>query len=298
MSVQVAIFERMFDHGDVPALALSPVVDPAVGDAVGAVGDAGAGAGAGAGAALGGARVRAVETVHELQARIDALQRTRLDTRLMPTHEAIADLLPGGGLREGAVYALSPSSALVMALLVGPSQAGSWCAVIGMPEFGVEAAEGMGIDLDRLVLVPHPGDAWLTVAAAIADAVGVVVVRPGRAASDSAVAKLAGRLRERGATLLVLGPWPQAEAMISVTDSHWSGLGDGHGLLSEREVTLTVTTKQAGRPRSGRLLLPDAELGIRRLDRGAAVERAAERAGERAHVRWQRVEPNSVRRVG
>ena len=38
-----------------------------------------------------------------------------------------------------------------MALLVGPSQAGSWCAVIGMPEFGVEAAEGMGIDLDRLV---------------------------------------------------------------------------------------------------------------------------------------------------
>lgn len=292
MSVQVAIFERMFDHGEVPALALSPVVDPIVDPAVGAVGDAGAGA------ARGTARVRAVETVHELQARIDALQRTRLDTRLMPTHEAIADLLPGGGLREGAVYALSPSSALVMALLVGPSQAGSWCAVIGMPEFGVEAAEGMGIDLDRLVLVPHPGDAWLTVAAAIADAIGVVVVRPGRAASDGAVAKLAGRLRERGATLLVLGPWPQAEAMISVADSRWAGLGEGHGLLSEREVTLTVTTKQGGRPRSGRLLLPDAELGIRRLDRGAVADRAADRASDRARERWQGVEPNSVRRVG
>lgn len=274
MSVQVAIFERMFDHGEVPALALSRAVDPAVDRAVDAR----------------GARIEAVETVQALQARIDALQRTRLDSRLMPTHEALADLLPDGGLREGATYALSPSSALVMALLVGPSQAGSWCGVVGMPEFGVEAAEGIGIDLDRLVLVPHPGDAWLTVTASIADALGIVVVRPGRVASDGAIAKLAGRLRERGSTLLVLGPWPQAEAMISLTESHWSGLGDGHGYLSEREVTITVSSKRGGRPRSGRVMMPDAELGIRRLDRGVAADRARER--------WHDTAPLTARRVG
>ena len=269
MSVQVAIFERMFDHGEMPALALSPVADP--------VGTASLERTGNGQARAGGTRVESVETVQALQARIDALQRTRLDSRLMPTHEALADLLPDGGLREGATYALSPSSALVMALLVGPSQAGSWCGVVGMPEFGVEAAEGIGIDLDRLVLVPHPGDAWLTVTAAIADALGIVVVRPGRAASDGAIAKLAGRLRERGSTLLVLGPWPQAEAMISLTESRWSGLGDGHGYLSEREVTVTVSSKRGGRPRSGRLMMPDAELGIRRLDRGIATDRARER---------------------
>lgn len=262
--MQVAIFERMFDHGEMPALALSPAVDAAV--------DPG-----GVSVREGQARIEAVDTVQALQARIDALQRTRLDSRLMPTHEALADLLPDGGLREGATYALSPSSALVMALLVGPSQAGSWCGVIGMPEFGVEAAESVGIDLDRLVLVPHPGDAWLTVTASIADALGIVVVRPGRAASDGAIAKLAGRLRERGSTLLVLGAWPQAEAMISLTESHWAGLGDGHGYLSEREVTVTVSSKRGGRPRSGRLMMPDAELGIRRLDRGVATDRARER---------------------
>ena len=269
MSVQVAIFERMFDHGEMPALALSPVADP-VGTASLERTDNGQ-------ARAGGTRVESVETVQALQARIDALQRTRLDSRLMPTQEALADLLPDGGLREGATYALSRSSALVMALLVGPSQAGSWCGVVGMPEFGVEAAEGIGIDLDRLVLVPHPGDAWLTVTAAIADALGIVVVRPGRAASDGAIAKLAGRLRERGSALLVLGPWPQAEAMISLTESRWSGLGDGHGYLSEREVTVTVSSKRGGRPRSGRLMMPDAELGIRRLDRGIATDRARER---------------------
>ena len=269
MSVQVAIFERMFDHGEMPALALSPVADP-VGTASLERTDNGQ-------ARAGGTRVESVETVQALQARIDALQRTRLDSRLMPTHAALADLLPDGGLREGATYALSRSSALVMALLVGPSQAGSWCGVVGMPEFGVEAAESIGIDIDRLVLVPHPGDAWLTVTAAIADALGIVVVRPGRAASDGAIAKLAGRLRERGSTLLVLGPWPQAEAMISLTESRWSGLGDGHGYLSEREVTVTVSSKRGGRPRSGRLMMPDAELGIRRLDRGIATDRARER---------------------
>ena len=259
MSVQVAIVERMFDHGEMPALALSSVDDPVADPVGGLVGGADT------------ARVQSVDTVQALQARIDALQRTRLDTRLMPTHEALADLLPDGGLREGAVYALSPSSALAMALLVGPSTAGSWCGVVGMPEFGIEAAEAMGIDLDRLVLVPHPGDAWLTVTAAIADALSIIVVRPGRAASDGAVAKLAGRLRERGATLLVLGSWPQAEAMISITDSRWSGLGDGHGYLSEREVTVTVSSRRSSRPRSGRLLLPDGEQGIRRLDREATV---------------------------
>lgn len=136
MSVQVAIFERMFDHGEVPALALaSPQPTPSA--------------------------------VEALQARINAMQRTTLDTKLTPTHEALADLLPDGGLKQGAAYSVTASSALVMALLAGPSQAGSWCGVVGMPEFGVEAAEALGIDLDRLVLVPHPGDQWLTVTAAI-----------------------------------------------------------------------------------------------------------------------------------
>ncbi|MEN9619839.1 MAG: hypothetical protein RL499_32, partial [Actinomycetota bacterium] len=115
MSVQVAIFERMFDHGEMPALALSPVVDRAV-DAGARDGQGRTGAERTGAERTGAERIEAVETVQTLQARIDALQRTRLDSRLMPTHEALADLLPDGGLREGATYALSPSSALVMAL--------------------------------------------------------------------------------------------------------------------------------------------------------------------------------------
>ena len=198
------------------------------------------------------------ERVQQLQQRIRQMQATKLDSRTIPTHPAIAALLPGGGLKQGAVYSVDRSAMLLMALLAGPSAAGSWCAVVGVPEFGVEAAQRFGIDLDRLVLVPHPGDQWMAVTAAIADVMGVVVTRPPKRASDSSVSRLSARLRQRGATLLVLGSWPQSEAMLSLSQSEWHGIGDGHGNLSSREVTVTVTNRVTGRPRSARLWLPDS----------------------------------------
>jgi hypothetical protein len=210
-------------------------------------------------------------TVEELQARIRSMQATTLDTRTIPTHPAIARLLPGGGLKEGATYSVDNSATLLMALLAGPSAAGSWCGVIGVPEFGVEAAEHFGIDLERLVLVPHPGEQWLGVTAAIADVLGVVVTRPPKRASDSSVARLSARLRQRGATLIVLGPWPQSEAMVSLSDSHWTGIGQGNGHLSARQATVTVSSR-AGRPRSARLWLPDPHEQFREVDRFAQPE--------------------------
>ncbi len=197
------------------------------------------------------------ESVEQLQARIRQMQGTRLDTRDLPTHPAIASLLPGGGLKQGAAYSVERSATLLMALLAGPSAAGSWCGVVGVPEFGVEAAESYGIDLGRLVLVPHPGDQWLAVTAAIADVLTVVVTRPPRHASDGSVARLAARLRQRGSTLIVLGAWPQTEAMLSISRSRWSGIGDGHGYLASREVTVTVSSRTSSRPRSVDLVLPD-----------------------------------------
>lgn len=119
-----------------------------------------------------------VERVEELQARIRGMQATRLDSRAVPTHPALAAVLPGGALREGAVVQVEGSITLLMAALAGPSRSGRWVAVSGIPEFGVEAASRFGIDLERLVLVPDPGRQWLTVAAALADVIPVVAVRP------------------------------------------------------------------------------------------------------------------------
>ena len=226
-------------------------------------------------------------TVDELQARIRSMQTTTLDTRTIPTHPAIARLLPGGGLKEGATYSVENSAILLMAMLAGPSAAGSWCGVIGVPEFGVEAAQHFGIDLERLVLVPHPGEQWLGVTAAIADVISVVVTRPPKRASDSSVARLSARLRQRGATLIVLGPWPQSEAMLSLSDSHWVGIGQGNGHLSARQATVTVSSRM-GRPQSARLWLPDPHEQFREVDRFAQPEPGSPRQGssfpEPAHL--------------
>lgn len=217
------------------------------------------------------ARESVSERARELQERILQLQKTKPDARSLPTHPALAKLLPGGALRRGAVYSVQNSTTLIMALLAAPSAAGSWSGIVGVPEFGIEAAHGFGIDLDRLALVPHPGDQWLAVTAAIADVMGIVVTRPPKRASDSSVSRLAARLRQRGTTLIVLGAWPHSEAMLSLEHAYWHGIGDGHGHLAARQATVTVTSRTGQRPRSAQLWLPDAALQVRESESRAVT---------------------------
>lgn len=204
------------------------------------------------------------QIIRDLQARIRGMQRNRLDTRAIPTHPALGDLLPGGALAAGGRYQVAGSTTLALALLQGPSAAGAWCAVVGMPDLGVEAAAGLGIDLERLVLVPHPGDQWMTVVSALVDVVSVVLVRPpvrdGRTrVPETAAGRLAARLRQREAVLVSVGDWPQADAALTVGDSAWAGLGTGFGHLTARQVTVSSTSAAwAGRAKSRRLWLPDA----------------------------------------
>jgi hypothetical protein len=210
--------------------------------------------------------------VHRLRAQVDRMQGRRLDAPVLPVLAALAPLLPGGGLRAGSAYSIDPSASLLFALLAAASQAGSWCGVVGVPQFGAEAAERLGVDLTRLVLIPEPGSRWLAVTATIAEVLPVVAVRPGGRASDGDVSRLAARLRDRGAVLLVQGPWAQAEASIGVGEPEWTGLGDGHGYLAGRELTVTVTSRRTPVPRRGRMLLPavDGALGSLRPVPGAS----------------------------
>jgi len=221
-----------------------------------------------------------LERVRALQGRIKQMERTRLDSPgdvpTLATLPGLADALPGGVLRQGATYSVAESLSLVMALLAGPSGSGAWCGVVGIPDFGIEAAAHSGIDLARLVLVPQPGVKWLSVTAALADAVSVVVTHPLERIAATDAARLASRLRQRGSTLIAFGDWPRPDARLSVTTSRWNGVGSGHGYPSSREVTVTVSDRTE-LPRTTRLLLPDAGGGIRSAS-GAVERPAAERS--------------------
>ncbi len=179
---------------------------------------------------------------------------------LLPVVPAIAPLLPGGALRPGTVISVTGSTSLALALLAAPSQAGSWCAAVGEPGLGLLAAAEHGIDLERLVLVAHPGPAWATVVATLVEALDVVLVRPGRGGSESDVRRLAARVREREAVVIALGEWAGADIRLTQTRCRWEGLGSGHGHLRARRVEVQASGRgAAARPRSAVLWLPGPE---------------------------------------
>src|SRR5437879_10744297 len=78
--------------------------------------------------------------------------------RTLPVLPALAGLLPEGGLRRGSTIAVSGGTSLALALAAGPSQAGSWCAAVGLPSLGLVAAVEGGVVLERFPLVARPGD--------------------------------------------------------------------------------------------------------------------------------------------
>lgn len=218
------------------------------------------------------------DVISELQARIRRMQRSKLDSRELPTHPALADLLPGGALAAGSAYAVEHSTLLALSLLQGPSAAGAWCAVVGMPDLGVAAAAGLGIDLERLVLVPHPGDQWLSVVSALVDVVSVVLVRPPARADgavrigDAAASKLGSRLRQREAVLVSMGDWPRSDARLTITDSDWAGIGAGFGHLTARQVTVSSSARAwQGRAKSRRLWLPGPDQTVEQVGPRAEV---------------------------
>ena len=215
--------------------------------------------------------------LERLRAGVERMQGRKLDAPVLPVHPALAALLPGGKLRLGAAYSLAPSTSLLLALLAGASQAGSWCGAVGIPELGAEAAERLGVDLSRLVLIPDPGPRWLAVAATVAEVLPVIAVRPSSRVSDGDVSRLAARLRDRGSVLLVQGAWPQAEAVLEIERPSWSGLGRGHGYLSGREVTVRSSSRRWPVARTGRMLLPGADGTIQSAPPAGVLAPVAER---------------------
>ena len=137
------------------------------------------------------------------------------------------------------------SPGLALALAAGPSQAGAWVGIVGLPDLGWEAARDLGLGLERTIAVPDPGEHWLSVTAALIDVTTVVVVRPPSRVSDAQAARVAARLRQRGSVLVVDGGWPRAALSLVTVSNRWSGLGRGFGHLSNRGITVAIRTGAA-----------------------------------------------------
>ncbi|MDH6709915.1 hypothetical protein P3T27_006664 [Kitasatospora sp. MAA19] len=195
---------------------------------------------------------------------------------VLPVLEPLRPLLPHGGLAKGTVTE-APDMSLLLALAAGPATADphAWTAVVGLPDLGLAAAAGYGLDLRRLVVADHPGDDhYAEVLTTLAAACPVILAAaPPRRLPPRTADRLAAHLRRAGTVLLTPGPWPGAQLRLEVTAKEWIGLGDGYGQLTARRAEVQAVGRgPSARPRRAQLWLPDEGGGVRQVSTAAATE--------------------------
>jgi hypothetical protein len=167
-------------------------------------------------------------------------------------------------VRRGSVVTIegeAARSSLAMVLLAGVSAAGGWCGVVGVPTFGALAAYELGIRMDTLALVPHPGPAWADVVAALITGTDAVLVAPPERVPAGLARRLAARARQHRCTVLTLGTvWEGSDLRLSAVSQEWFGLRQGSGRLRSRRITAVASH----RPRASlELWLPGSDGRVR-----------------------------------
>ena len=170
-------------------------------------------------------------------------------SRLLPLTEPWCDVVPAGGLRRGSTVVVQSAAglgglSLALSLVSEASTQGYWAAVVGVDDPGVVAIADLGVDLRRVLFVPRPRCAWAESAADLLDGVDLLVVRPPSRVAHGVARRLADRVRERSAVLIMLSeptsPWPlPADLSFDVTSSRWE--------VSSRLECRSATVRVSGR---------------------------------------------------
>jgi hypothetical protein len=191
---------------------------------------------------------------------------TTADTRRLEVPGALGACFPEGAVRRGSTLVINSSSggvSLALTFVATVTATGSWAAAVGLPSLGLLAAAELGVELERLALVPVPGNRWPAVAAALLDGMDLLLLGPPGRVRPSDARRLVARAREQGTVLVVLEPlgarcWPEVpDFRLSIAGATWEGLGNGHGHLRSRRVeVVTVGRRAAVRERRTVLWLP------------------------------------------
>ncbi|WP_051704411.1 hypothetical protein [Glycomyces sp. NRRL B-16210] len=145
---------------------------------------------------------------------------------ILPVTPDISALLPHGGLATVTAITASRHGAtsLLWRLLAGPTRAGAWCALVGMPRIYPLAATAAGVDLDRVALV-DPGTLVAEAAGTLAEGIAALVL-PSEGLAPTQMRRLTARARRSGTaivwweTRIVAG----ADARLDVSRARWKGL--------------------------------------------------------------------------
>jgi hypothetical protein len=174
----------------------------------------------------------------------------------IPVEPALSRLFPGAGLRRGQVVGCAGDAALTLgcALAVRAVGDGAWLAVVGIPDFGIEAAVDLGIAPERMVAIEATSAAdWGDRVVAAADGFELILTSPPPGA-ERAMRKLRQRLQARGSVMIAVRSTLHTvggvacDVEIATTAVEWVGIGCGHGRLAARRVAIRSSGRRIPRP--------------------------------------------------
>ena len=182
--------------------------------------------------------------------------------RVLPVRSEWEGLFPDG-LRRGSTLSIDGPAAwsAALSLAAGPSAAGGWVIVVGVPGLNARAAGEHGVVLDRLVLVSLPAPRlWAEAVAAAFDGADVVLsgVPPEGCSRD--LRRVQARLARSQAVMAVVegqrcGAY-QPDVRVATSHPRWEGTDAGAGRLTARAVRVEVAGRRVPRPRRQQMLLP------------------------------------------
>lgn len=185
---------------------------------------------------------------------------------VLPVHEELARLLPGGGLPRGSVAVLDGAGSLAVSLVASVSRAGSRVALCGVSGFGMAAALEQGADPERIALVEGPLADPVSVASILLDGADVVLCALGGiAVPPSRGRAIAARARTHGSILLVTGGrWDGASLHLGARVRGYTGLGSRPGRGRIRGIDLVFSARGRGCANPQRGAAPSAGLAVAR----------------------------------
>ena len=182
--------------------------------------------------------------------------------RTLAVVPALESLLPAG-LRRGSVVVTEgvAATSMALALAAGPSAAGAWLGVVGMPSLGVLAAAELGVAVERLFLVAAPPvEQWAEIVAAVIDGAELVMATPPPGLRAAAARRVWWPILAVAALVSRRGRWWAALAVLSDVRAAPTDLAYGWGVWAGmrrlRTIAPLVPRLSAWPERQSRRTLP------------------------------------------
>lgn len=184
---------------------------------------------------------------------------TQGETESIPVAEHLRALFDGRGLVRGRIVWCAGDAAMSLGLQVvaRATQEGSWLAVIGLDDLGLQAAFEHGVALDRTVVVGpmRTPREWISAVGAAVEGFALVLLGVPRGVTAGDAQRLATRIQARRAVAVcvdcsrtskvasVFSP----DVVVHTATTEWHGIEHGAGHVRSRDLEVEVSGRRVAR---------------------------------------------------